>query len=57
MRLQILHLPGAADDWPFALVVDRFGDDVAPDIDALRLFANDIGARAVLASAADVEVE
>jgi hypothetical protein len=56
VRIQVMHLPGAGDDYPFAIVIDE-----APSLDedsakALRAMKEDVGARAVLVFRETVEV-
>lgn len=56
MRIQILHLPAPADDYPFALVIDEAPALDEQSADGLRSIKGDIGARAVLVFRETVEV-
>ena len=58
MRLQVLHLPGPRDEFPFALVVDQVSEDLSLDdvIELLGPFGAGVGARATLVTTTAVEV-
>ena len=54
-RIQVLHLPGGADDYPFALVID--GWTGSPEsLSELHGVKDEIGASAVLVFEEEVEV-
>lgn len=58
MRLQVLHLPGPADENPFALIVDDVGtgSHVSSLAESADGIAAKVGARAVLFFSEPVEV-
>jgi hypothetical protein len=59
MRLQVLHLPGPADEYPFALVIDQASEtDAAPlrGPESAPSIKEATGAKAVLVFSQTVEV-
>lgn len=53
-RIQVMHLPAPADEYPFILVIDQVGDlEGLGDLSSVR---EDTGAKAVLVFADEVEV-
>lgn len=56
MRLQILHLPAPAHEYPFALILDQAGESHQVDSAELQQASHDIGAKAVLVFADTVEI-
>lgn len=58
MRLQVMHLPAPADEYPFALVIDQCENpDDLGDLSMVSDVAKaSLGARGVLVFNAEVEV-